>query len=86
MNTNDTYVDLNQHLLGLNPDNNLLVKMSDDSTDFKAGDLLVVNTSLKPKAGDFVFIFEDDTNERYIERFEVGSNVFGVVTATIRSL
>ena len=81
----NTYVDLNQHLLGLNPDNNLLVNITENSTDFSAGDLLVVNISLKPKVGDFVLILEDETDERYIERFESG-NVFGVVTATIRSL
>jgi SOS-response transcriptional repressor LexA len=82
----DSYIDLNEYLLGHNLDNILLVNMSEDSTDFNAGDMLVVNTSIKPKAGDFVFILEDETNERFIERFEIGSDVFGVVTATIRSL
>lgn len=81
----DSYIDLNEHVLGLNPDNNLLVNIEEDSTDFQAGDLLVVNISLKPKKGDFVFQFDEETNERYVERFESG-NVFGVVTATIRSL
>jgi hypothetical protein len=85
MNQTDSYLDLSAYLLGHNLDNTLLVNMTEDSEDFQAGDLLVVNTSLKPKTGDFVFIFEEETNERYIERFKSG-DVFGVVTATIRSL
>jgi SOS-response transcriptional repressor LexA len=83
----DTYLDLNAYLLGSNLDNILLVNIEEDSTDFHAGDMLVVNVSLKPKTGDFVFILEDETDERFIERFDIeSSKVFGVVTATIRSL
>jgi hypothetical protein len=83
----NSYIDVSEHLLGSNPDNNLLVNVEEDSEDFKAKDLLVVNTSLKPKAGDFVLTLNDENDERYIEKFDVGtSNVFGVVTATIRSL
>ena len=82
----DSYLDLNEYLLGHNADNILLVNITEDSTDFRAGDMLVVNTSIKPKAGDFVFSFDDETNERYVERFTLGSKVFGTVTATIRSL
>jgi len=85
MRNDTTHLDLNEHLLGFNPDNNLLVKIDEKSEDFNAGDMLVVNISLKPKVGDFVLILEEETDARYIERFESG-NVFGVVTATIRSL
>ena len=81
----EPFLNLNDYLLGFNPDNNLLVKIDEKSEDFNAGDLLVVNISLKPKVGDFVLVLEEETNSRYIERFESG-NAFGVVTATIRSL
>ena len=83
----DSYIDLNAYLLGHNLDNILLVNIAEDSTDFRANDMLVINTSVKPKAGDFVLILEDETDERYIDRFTVeNSKVFGTVTATIRSL
>lgn len=80
----DGYLDLNSHLLPTNPDSALLVRIDEDSSDFRSGDLLVVDISKKPETNQFVLIDDDDT--RIIEKYQGAGNVFGVVTSLIRKV
>ena len=78
------FLDLNSYLLPANPDSALLVKIDEDSEDFRSGDLLVVDISRTPETNQFVLIEDGDT--RSIERYHGSENVFGVVTSVIRKL
>ena len=86
MNT-QTPIDLNETLLPANADNAVVVRISEDSADFRKGDLLIVDRSKRPAAGDFVLLYEE--RENLIERYtasHVDASIRGTVTAFIRSV
>ena len=72
--------------LPVNPDNAVAVRISEDSADFRKGDLLVVDRSKEPEHGDFVLLYED--RENLIERYAVDahSSIRGTVTTIIRTM
>jgi hypothetical protein len=78
------FLNLNDYLLPANPDDALLVKIDEDSEDFRAGDLLVLDISKQPETSEFVLIQDGET--RSIDKYSGSGDVFGVVTSVIRKL
>jgi SOS-response transcriptional repressor LexA len=81
----ESFLNLNEYLLPANTDAALLVRIDEDSEDFRSGDLLVVDTDKKPNIGDFTMI--DEGGSYSIDRYGLGTKIpFGVVTSIIRKL